>query len=97
MDVHRILFCSLDRFVDESDTNIQDLPCQEGNDKDEGDLADLVPREDPSGLLRLDSELLLYGGEHRGEVGVAHALHRPQHRVQQDVDLSTEIIAFCHE
>ena len=73
------------------------LPCQEGNNKDESDLANLVPGKDPGCLRGLDPELLLNGCEHRGEVSVAHALHRPQHRVQQDVDLSREIIAFYHE
>ena len=73
------------------------LPCQEGNNKDESDLADLIPREDPGRLLGLDPELLLNGGEHGGEVSVPHALHRPQHRVQQDVNLSRKIIAFYHE
>ena len=66
MDVHRILFCSLIRFVKKSTicSNYKYIPCQKGNDKDEGDLTDLIPGEDPGGLLGLDPELLLYGGEH---------------------------------
>ena len=40
--------------------------------------------------LGADAELLLYGGQDGGEVGEAHALGDPQHRVHHCVRLKTE-------
>ena len=65
-------------------------PPEEREDQDEGNLRDLVTGEDPGRLLGLYAELLLNGGEDRGEVGVAHPLDGPQQGVEQHVHLGPQ-------
>ena len=67
-------------------------PPEEREDQDEGNLRNLVTGKDPGRLLGLYAELLLNGGEDRGEVSVAHTLDSPQQGVEHYVHLGNTVV-----